>query len=201
MDSKLKLGLMGNPISHSKSPALFNAAYTNSNFTYSLIEANTAEKAFELFTKENFIGANVTSPFKDDIMAFVDMPSNVSKFLGSANTIIHRKGKIYCDITDYFGVRNTIRDYIATTGNNIKSALIIGSGGAGKAAALATKNLGLKTIISNRSIDKGISFTNSLNDFTGGENACFISLDDIAFAAKECSIIIYTLSKIGRAHV
>ena len=55
MDSKLKLGLMGNPISHSKSPALFNAAYTNSNFTYSLIEANTAEKAFELFTKENFI--------------------------------------------------------------------------------------------------------------------------------------------------
>ncbi len=195
VNSSNKLGLMGNPISHSKSPALFKAAYKETNYTYSLIEAPTAQIAFNKFIDEGFIGANVTSPFKDDIMQYVDAPSEISKFLKSANTIILKDGKIHSYITDYYGVKNTISDYIQSTGK-ISSALIIGSGGAGKAASLATKHLGLKTFIANRSINKGIEFAESLNSFTGGQKSEFISLEDIEHTVKECNLIIYTLSML-----
>lgn len=195
MDKKsFKLGLIGSPISHSKSPALFNAAYKENKYSYSLVEASNAQEAFNRFINEGFAGVNVTAPFKDDIMKYVDNPSDISAFLGSANTIINKNNKIYSYITDYYGVRNTIEDYMINNNCKIDSALIIGSGGAGKSAALATKNLGIKTIIANRSLDKCQSFVNKLNSYSNGTDAEAISLDNIQIASKECKLIIYSLS-------
>ena len=79
-----KCGLIGNPISHSKSPALFAAAYGTGKHSYSLIEATTCKEAMERFAAEGFTGTNVTSPFKDEVMGYVSLPSSISSILGSA---------------------------------------------------------------------------------------------------------------------
>ena len=148
-----KFALIGNPIAHSKSPALFKAAYPGSHHTYSLLEAPTCREAMERFTQEGYSGCNVTSPFKDEVMQYVSLPDKISSTIGSANTIICKEGKLYSYNTDYYGVKETLADFFRNTGYSFKSstptapavgaggtgkatALVVGAGGAGKAAAL-----------------------------------------------------------------
>ena len=89
-----KFSLIGNPISHSKSPALFKAAYGECEDTYTLLEAPTCKEAITRFTQEGFTGSNVTSPFKDDVMEYISTPDRISATLGSANTILLKDGKL-----------------------------------------------------------------------------------------------------------
>lgn len=198
-----KLGLIGNPIQHSKSPLLFKAAYSNSEFVYDLVEAETAEDAIQRVIKENYIGVNVTSPFKDDVMKYVTHPNRVSSLLKSANILIREGENIYSYNSDYYGVYNTIEEY-SKKENAIKitTALVIGAGGAGKAAALALKDMGLKVYLANRSVDKAISFVDDINSNNIesdkvtilNKRATAVSLDQIKEIEDECQLIVYTLA-------
>ena len=112
-----KCGLIGNPISHSKSPALFAAAYGTGKHSYSLIEAPTCKEAMERFAAEGYTGTNVTSPFKDEVMEYVSLPDKISSLLGSANTIISANGKLHSYNTDYYGVKNTLEAFLPAAGH------------------------------------------------------------------------------------
>ncbi|MEG1484105.1 MAG: hypothetical protein RSC28_01870 [Bacteroidales bacterium] len=173
-----KLGLIGNPISHSKSPALFAAAYSSYPFTYNLIEANTIQKAMERFFSEGFTGANVTAPFKDLVFKYITHPDRISSLLKSANIIIRKGEELHSYNSDYYGVKNTIEELIAN-GHPITKALVIGAGGAGKAATLALNDLGIKTFWANR---------------TPLSYPAYIHLSQIPQYATECQLIIYTLA-------
>lgn len=211
----LKLGLIGNPISHSKSPALFRAAYSAYPFTYTLIEADTIEKAMERFLKEDFTGINVTAPFKETVFKYITHPDRISSLLKSTNIII-RKGKnkeeLHSYNSDYYGVKNTIEEKIQSALPNlpIQNALVIGAGGAGKAAALALKDLGINTFLANRTLNNTIDFVNAVNEATLQSHAHPfdpftktpllepIPLQQIPQYATKCQLIIYSLSfRIG----
>ena len=198
-----KCGLIGNPISHSKSPALFAAAYGTGKHSYSLIEATTCKEAMERFAAEGFTGTNVTSPFKDEVMGYVSLPSSISSILGSANTIISTNGKLHSYNTDYYGVKNTLETFLPTAGNTGKpfcsptgtlpdspkqlTALVVGAGGAGKAAALAVKDMGMEVYFANRSSHAAKPFAEKI----GAE---YIPLDDIPLLLPKTDIIVYNLS-------
>ena len=207
----IKLGLIGNPIKHSKSPLLFKAAYENSEFIYDLVEAESANEALQRVINEEYIGVNVTSPFKDDVMKFVTKPDRVSSLLKSANILIREGEDIYSYNSDYYGVYNTIEDYIKSDGAiKITSALVIGAGGAGKAAALALRDMGLKVYLANRSVDKAAAFVNDINSCSIqsnkstinnitienkiDKNAKAITLNSINDIIDECQLIVYTLA-------
>ena len=149
-----KFGLIGNPISHSKSPALFKAAYPAGEFTYDLIQAPTCNKAMELFHANGYTGINITSPFKEEIMKYVTLPDRVTALMGCANIAIKEGEEIKSYNSDYFGVKETLKEYLS--GKEIESikAMVIGAGGAGKAAALACVDLVMETILANRSAEK-----------------------------------------------
>ena len=207
-----KCGLIGNPISHSKSPALFAAAYGTGKHSYSLIEAPTCKEAMERFAAEGFTGTNVTSPFKDEVMEHVSLPDKISSLLGSANTIISTNGKLSSYNTDYYGVKNTLEAFLPTAGNTdapfcatrgtlpqlghtdspfcapeVLTALVVGAGGAGKAAALAVKDMGMQVYFANRSSHAAKPFAEK----TGAE---YIPLDDIPLLLPKTHIIVYNLS-------
>lgn len=179
-----KCGLIGNPISHSKSPALFRAAYGEGPHTYSLIEAPTCQEAMQRFREEGFTGINITSPFKDEVMEYVSLPDSISSTLGSANTIISRNGELHSYNTDYYGVRNTLEAFIPNPGCR---ALVIGAGGAGKAAALAVKDMGLDVYFANRSSHAAAPFAQKI----GVE---YVPLDKIPLLLPQTDIIVYNLS-------
>ena len=212
-----KFALIGNPIAHSKSPALFKAAYPGSHHTYTLLEAPTCREAMERFTQEGYSGCNVTSPFKDEVMQYVSLPDKISSTIGSANTIICKEGKLYSYNTDYYGVKETLADFLRNTGHSFRSsnptspvvgaggagkaaalvvgaggagkaaALVVGAGGAGKAAALAVRDMGMEVFLANRSSDAAAPYAAK----TGAE---YIPLEKIPLVLPQTGIIIYNLS-------
>ena len=195
-----KFSLIGNPISHSKSPALFKAAYGECEHTYTLLEAPTCKEAISRFTQEGFTGTNVTSPFKDDVMEYISLPDRISSILGSANTVINKDGKLYSYNTDYYGVQNTLVEHLAqgkeegmqavhhANGAPLK-ALVIGAGGAGKAAALAVKDMGMEVWYANRSSHAAKPFAEKI----GAE---YVELDKIPLILEQTDLIVYNLSML-----
>ena len=187
-----KFSLIGNPISHSKSPALFKAAYGECEDTYTLLEAPTCKEAITRFINEGYTGSNVTSPFKDDVMEYISTPDRISATLGSANTILLKDGKFHSWNTDYYGVQNTLLGQlgeecaIRPDGTPMKT-LVIGAGGAGKAAALAVKDMGMEVFFANRSSHMAEPFARKI----GAE---YVELEKIPLLLPQTGIIIYNLS-------
>lgn len=181
----LKFGLIGNPISHSKSPALFKAAYPSSDYSYTLIEAPTCAQAMELFHSLDYKGINITSPFKEDIMKYITLPDRVTSLMGCANIAIKEGNDLKSYNSDYFGVKLTLEEFLS--GQENLKAMVIGAGGAGKAAALACADLGMKTFLANRSESKARPYAEHIG-------AKYISLEQIPEHIEEIDLIVYSLS-------
>lgn len=197
-----KFSLIGNPISHSKSPALFNAAYPGSSHTYTLLQAPTCKEAIKKFMEGGYSGANVTSPFKDEVMEYVSVPDRISTILSSANTILCKEGQLHSYNTDYYGVKNTLEHFLQKYAPNTTpmhkergtplTTLVIGAGGAGKAAALASRDMGMHVLLANRSVSTAAPFASLID-------AEYITPDKIGQVLNQTDIIIYALSmEIGQ---
>ena len=195
-----RFGLLGRPISHSKSPALFFAGYGISSHTYSLFETPTAQEGVELFINGDIQGVNVTSPFKDEVMRFVDLPDIISSILASANVLVKEAASdgnviIKSFNTDYYGVKNTISDFLAKSDllpasikeNGVKSVAVVGAGGAGKAAALAMCDAGYEVFLVNRTAGK-------VADFAASIGATYVGLDAVVETLSRVDLVIYSLS-------
>lgn len=144
----------GRPILHSKSPNMFNAmfAHAGKDAAYVRLAAKDAEQAIFLFKSLGIKGMNVTSPFKEKIIPFLDVIHDEAKILKSVNTIVERKGKLHGYNTDFYGVTQSFEDAGISICN--KSCVIIGAGGAGKAAAYGMQSKGAKVTITNRTYSK-----------------------------------------------
>lgn len=159
-----KFALIGNPIGHSLSPQLFEEAYHSSAMRYDLLEEESVEKSIAELKRQGYLGANVTAPFKEDVMQFVTNPDPVSKTIGASNLIIFDGEKTYAYNTDYLAVRRMVKEFLKDSGSSAAStkAIVIGCGGAGKAAALACADEGLDTVIANRTVEKAETFALSI---------------------------------------
>lgn len=133
------LGVIGNPISHSKSPLLHNSFYKKNAVSaeYFAIEVkNPDDLSFLLSETEkigNCHGFNVTIPFKHDVFRFY--PSEKYDSLQAVNTLYKQNGQWVSENTDWLGFIEPIQSM------NIQSALILGWGGAASAVAFGLKNM------------------------------------------------------------
>ena len=186
-----KFGLIGHPIAHSLSPALFKAAF-GGRYTYDLIEEEDFEKAYGRFLEE-YDAINVTAPFKESAYLKADSASEECKAVGAANILI--KGKeIFAANSDVIGVTGALRQY-GTDCNPDGKALIVGCGGAAKATAYAMwKELGHETFIINRNEEKARQFVSRLK--VAGDNGQRIEaagLERFRELFRAADVIIYTL--------
>ena len=142
-----RFGLIGHPIAHSLSPALFKAGYEG-RYLYDLIETENFEEAYERFLRD-YDGINVTAPFKELAVRKADILSEECRQIGAANILLKTPEGIKAYNSDYLGVRQWLCEVV--DGLNIgPTILIVGLGGAGKAAAEAARSLGFRTILMNR---------------------------------------------------
>lgn len=179
-----KFALIGNPIGHSLSPALFRAAYGEAApDTYVLMEYPDAEHALRALVDGGYRGANVTAPFKGDVMRFATVADRASRILGAANLLMFDEKGISAYNTDYLGVKAIAERERAFCNG---SAIVVGTGGAGKAAALAAKDAGYDTMIANRSVEKAVEFARK----TG---VTPIPLTALQESIKPGCLLIYTL--------
>jgi len=126
--------VIGNPIAHSLSPALHNAAFAelNLDFIYVACRVKDVKNALAgMRALENFRGMSVTIPHKIEAMKYVDDIAEADRSIGSINTIIHEKDNLVGLGTDGPGALKTLVDAgIEVNGKNI---LMLGSGGAARA--------------------------------------------------------------------
>jgi len=180
-----KFALIGNGITHSLSPALFNAAYSEKPYSYDLIDCTSIKKAMEIFFSGNYSGANITSPFKQEIIGYCSGIDKSVKEVGAANLILNNDGILSCYNTDYLGVKDAIR----ATGITYDSAVLIGAGGAARAAAYALKNLGIEFTVVNRTAEKAKELA-----------TCFcekwIEIESIYQTLNKNKLVIYTIDNI-----
>lgn len=179
-----RFGLIGNPISHSRSPLLFKAAYPDSYMSYELIEAGTLDESFDKFI-HSFDAVNVTAPFKETALLKADAASPVASRAGATNLLVKQDGRILAYNTDYSAVKSILSSLVRPSCP--PSVLVIGCGGAGKAAALAASDLNCKTFVANRSFGKAQEFCSRT------ERTVPIAMKEIAEKIHLQDIVIYTL--------
>lgn len=182
----MKFGLIGHPIAHSLSPTLFKAGY-DGRHTYELIETPDFEEAYTRFLKD-YEGINVTAPFKELAFAKADMLSEECKVTGAANILVKTSDGVKAYNSDYLGVRLLLQDTIQAPSDVV---LIVGCGGAGKAAGAAAASLGMEVVLMNRSIDKAEAVAESIRNMTGSVSVC--PIDDFRQAFRQADIVIYNI--------
>lgn len=168
-----RFGLIGHPIAHSLSPALFRAGY-DGRYPYDLIETPDFEEAYSRFLAE-YDGINVTAPFKELAFAKADLLSDECKAIKAANLLVKTPEGVKAYNSDFLGVRMWIEEMLAELKEEHPVCLIVGLGGAGKAAAEAARSLGMEPILMNRTVRSGN--VRPLEDF----RACFREADMIIY--------------------
>ena len=104
----MKFGLIGHPIAHSLSPALFKAGY-DSRYPYQLIEGADFEDSYRRFL-EGYDGINVTAPFKELAFVKADILSPECEAVGATNLLVKTPDGIKAYNSDYLGVRMWLSD-------------------------------------------------------------------------------------------
>ena len=147
----------GNPVLHSKSPILFNRWFpeNNSDCFYSRISAVNAEELISFFKNIELGGLNITSPFKEDIIPYLDTIDEVSKRIGAVNTVINKNGQLAGYNTDCSGCIMSLKKIEPNLKN--KKCIILGAGGAARASVYGMITEGAEVIICNRTYSKAKS--------------------------------------------
>ena len=137
---KKNYGLIGTNLKHSFSKDYFERKFKSLNYknhSYKNFEINNLNSLRELISKNNLSGLNVTIPFKEQILNYVDDLDDSAEKIGSINTIKVNKNKITGFNTDADGFEKSFKPLI----ENRNGAIILGNGGASKAIQyVLTKN-------------------------------------------------------------
>ena len=156
MKNKKKFLVIGNPIKHSLSPQLhqywFGKNKINSEYKKLKIDQKQIKKILDKIRKKQIEGINVTIPFKNSVIKYLDILEGDAKKTSSVNTIYLRKQKLIGDNTDVYGFAFGILKKIKS---KIKAAGIIGAGGVTSSIILALIKKGVRKIyITNRTFSK-----------------------------------------------
>lgn len=116
---------------------------------YHLIELENLNAQADLLSGK-YTGLNVTIPYKQDIIPYLDELSDEAKVIGAVNVIEFRNGKTYGHNTDAHGFHQSIKPFLT---NKHERAIIFGTGGASKAVEYVLKSIGLDVIFISRSPD------------------------------------------------
>jgi len=178
MNNRNKFGLLGKDISYSFSKKYFTEKfqelglkdYKYSNFDIPEIE----EFPFLLYHREDeFRGINVTIPYKESVMRYLDDVDEDAKNIGAVNTIkITDDNKLVGYNTDFYGFQNAIQPLLKS---NHKKALILGTGGASKAIAYAFDKMNIEYKFVSRKVSEGMFLYSMLNEQIMEEYAIIVN--------------------------
>ena len=122
------LGLIGSPVGHSGSPAMYNYSFEILDLDYKYlafdIPVEKTEDAVNAFRTFNMKGGNVTMPCKGEVAKYMDELSPASRIIGACNTIINKDGKLIGDITDGKGYVRNLFQFADVAGPGVQHQLL-----------------------------------------------------------------------------
>lgn len=141
----MRYGLIGKPLGHSYSKEVHALL---ADYDYILQELEKDALA-DFFARRDFAAINVTIPYKEAIIPYLDEISPEAKAIGAVNTVVNRGGRLYGYNTDFFGIRDTLARFHITDLAG-KTALILGSGGTALTARAVLESLGAHVLFVSR---------------------------------------------------
>lgn len=145
-------GVIGSPISHSKSPQLhahWLRTYGLSGYYVPMdVAGDDLQAVLDTLPKQGFVGVNVTIPHKQRVMEMADLVTDRATLIGAANTLIFRKdGKVHADNTDGYGFIENLRQGAPTWDPKAGPAVVLGAGGAARAVVASLIDVGVPEIL------------------------------------------------------
>lgn len=193
------VGIIGAPITHSRSPQIHNAAIAALGLDYVYVpfhvEPDDLGAAIEGFKAANVVGINVTIPHKQYVIPYLDEISREATLIGAVNTLIFKDGAISGENTDAPGFLQAMPE----DGLDVPqggSAVVIGAGGSARAIVVALALAGVRTIcITNRTVSRAVALATDLSEKTG-VSIYGIGLDDsmLSDAVGTSQLIVNTAS-------
>ncbi|HEY7078308.1 MAG TPA: shikimate dehydrogenase [Nitrososphaeraceae archaeon] len=187
--------IIGDPIEHSLSPMIHNAAFSflklRSTYIAYKVKYSELEASIISLKKVGLAGFNVTIPHKTNVIKYIDVLDSVTKETGAVNTVQNVKGVLYGYNTDVEGfLRPLANRNINLNGMRI---LLLGAGGAARAvvAALSKKPKNVKISIANRNITKAEDLVKIGNML--GSKCESLNLHDVQLVSHRVDMIINTL--------
>ncbi|MFC1771526.1 shikimate dehydrogenase, partial [Candidatus Margulisiibacteriota bacterium] len=191
------IGIIGNPVEHSASPIMHNTILQQLGLNYVYIPLPTkrteVHQALTAIKTFNFSGINVTIPFKEQVIPFLDQLDPLANKIGAVNTIINKAGKLIGYNTDGTGfVYALTKDYKYDLTN--KSVAILGSGGSAKSISFALLEQKIKKLIV---INRTLKNAQVLADSLRAESQVPIEtkdfkVQDVTQALSQADLIINT---------
>jgi len=153
MDKPSAFALFGNPVSQSLSPLMHEAAFARMGIAavYSAYRAEDAAEVVRRIREGGIRGASITIPFKETVMALLDELDAGASAIGAVNTIVSHSGRLTGYNTDAPGLIRDLEEWIAIRG---KTFVVLGAGGAARAAVFALKEAGGTPIVVNRTAER-----------------------------------------------
>lgn len=154
-----KYGCIGKKLTHSFSKEIHARL---ADYDYDLIELAEEEVA-PFFEKKDFAAINVTIPYKQTVIPYLDSISSVARRIGAVNTIVNREGKLYGYNTDYYGMKALIEKVGVIL--NGKKVLVLGTGGTSRTARVVAADMGAAEIltVSRRKTDEYIDYEGAVS--------------------------------------
>ncbi len=165
-DTKL-YGIIGNPVSHSMSPAIHNASFMEKglNSVYVPLKISNIGNFIKECRKTDFYGFSVTIPHKESVLPFLDDIDHTASKIGAINTIVKQNGKLIGYNTDCIAALMGLEYGLKKNNDKLdnKKISIIGAGGASRAIVFGLKEKGCDITIYNRTIERAEKLSNEVN--------------------------------------
>ena len=155
-DECMITGIVGNPLERSRSQAMHNAAFLESDVTgrYLVFPSSSLDSIENCIRGFDIRGLNVTIPYKEEIIPYLDELDESAKKAGAVNTVVNTKGRLKGYNTDIDGIESSIKKTKCQIEG--KKVLIMGSGGASRACIVAVQRNGADVSITGRN-DRSVS--------------------------------------------
>jgi 3-dehydroquinate dehydratase/shikimate dehydrogenase len=159
-------GIIGNPVSHSMSPAIHNASFTEKglNNVYVPLKVSNIGTFIKEYMEIDFQGFSVTIPHKESVLPFLDDVEHTAEKIGAINTIVRQDGKLTGYNTDCMAALIALDNSLRGAGStlNDKKVSIIGAGGVARAIAFGLMEKGCNITIYNRTIERAEKLSNDV---------------------------------------
>ena len=171
VDPPIRLGVFGDPVAHSFSPQMQNAALRHCQIDMQYvrfqISPDELREALKLIRDLKFVGVNLTVPHKIAALKLVDDLEESAKSIGAVNAV-KNNGKLHGLNTDGKGFARAIREEFVVDLRDLR-VMILGAGGAARAIAMqCAKENCERLVIANRTLEKGKKLADELRDFFAG---------------------------------
>ena len=194
------VGIIGDPVAHSLSPAIHNAAFAalglNMAYLPLRVSAGQVGAALRGLPALGFRGANVTIPHKGAVLPYLSWLDDDARLAAAANTIVVEGDELRGYNTDVSGVREALEDVCGDALHG-EPGLLLGAGGAARAAALALARLGVRVTVVNRTAAAAERLANLTEAAVPGTSCRWLPLSDLAAADVAAQRVVVNATSLG----